>query len=409
MSDAHPPQARSARSEPQASGVEPIDLLDRALYEGDPEPTYAWLRRHAPVYWDETNRVWGISRHEDIVAISRNPALFSSAEGSRPNLPPDPSMINQDDPRHLARRRLFSKHITPRGVRRYEARVREIATELLDAVAPRGSCDVVGDLAVPLPVRVIMHALGFDDAQWRRYARWAEVTMSAGGGPRYVTEEVTTAAAEFFGHAGEELQARREHPAEDWLSMLVQHADEGPAARDTVALSSEVLLLLNGGSDTTRHVIAGGTLALLEHPEQLALLVKEPERLPVAIEEMIRWVTPLLNMRRTATRDTELRGQKILEGDQLLLMYASANRDEEVFDESARFDVTRYPNPHLAFGIGAHFCMGANLARLELREMFGQMLARLRGLRRADDAELRIVGPGFARGLASLPVAFEGS
>jgi cytochrome P450 family 142 subfamily A polypeptide 1 len=188
--------------------------------------------------------------------------------------------------------------------------------------------------------------------------------------------------------------------------MLAQ-SEEGPAARDADAIASECLLILDGGSDTTRHVIAGGTLALLENPKQLELLVREPRRIPTAVEEMVRWVTPILNMRRTATRDTELHGQKIRQGDQLLLMYASANRDERVFAEPNRFDVTRNPNPHIAFGIGAHFCLGANLARMELRVMFEQMVARLRGLRRADQAEPRYVATAFARGLESLPVQLD--
>lgn len=384
-----------------------IDLLDRNLYEGDPEPTYAWLRSHAPAYWDDTNQLWGISRHADVVAISRDTKLFSSAHGSRPNLPGDESMINQDDPRHQALRRIFARDITPRGARRYEERVRKITAELFDAVVSRGECDVVGELAVPLPVRLIVDVLGFDAAEWRRYADWAQLTMAAGGGPRYVTDDAMTAAVEFFEHARNVVETRRSARKDDWLSLMVAQAEEGPAARDADAIASECLLILDGGSDTTRHVIAGGTLALLENPEQLALLVREPQRIPIAVEEMVRWVTPILNMRRTATRDTELHGQKIRKGDQLLLMYASANRDERVFSEPGRFDVTRNPNPHIAFGIGAHFCLGANLARMELRVMFEQLLTRLRGLRRAEDSEPRYVATAFARGLERLPVTFD--
>lgn len=391
------------QSNPQRS----IDLLDRNLYEDDPEPTYAWLRNNAPVYWDETNQLWGISRHADVVAISRDTKLFSSAQGSRPNLPGDESMINQDDPRHQALRRIFARDITPRGARRYEARVREITAELLDAVVSRGECDVVRDLAVPLPVRLIVDVLGFDSVDWQRYANWAQVTMAAGGGPRYVTEQAMSAAVEFFEHARKVLEERHSSPQDDWISLMLVQANSGPSARDMDALASECLLILDGGSDTTRHVIAGGTLALLDNPEQLELLVHEPERIPTAVEEMVRWVTPILNMRRTATRDTEIHGQKIRQGDQLLLMYASANRDERVFEEPDRFDVTRNPNPHIAFGIGAHFCLGANLARMELRVMFQQMLSRLRGLRRADDRAPRYLAPAFARGLESLPVRFD--
>lgn len=384
-----------------------VDLLAQSLYEGDPEPTYAWLRDEAPCYRDEANELWGVSRYADVVSISRNPDLFSSAEGSRPNIPADASMINNDDPKHLAFRRIFGRHITPRAVvEKYEARAKEITRELIDAVVERGRCDVVRDLAVPLPVRVVCHALGFPDADWERYHRFAETTMRAGGGPRYISDEIMAAAVEYFQHAAETVEAKRGSGSEDWLSLMVAKSEDGPTRRDAMELASESLLILNGGSDTTRHVIAGGTLALLEHPDQLDLLAREPERLPVAIEEMIRWVSPLLNMRRTATRDTELHGQKVRKGDQVLLMYSAANRDPRSFDAPERFDITRWPNPHLAFGIGPHFCLGANLARMELRVMFTEMLTRLRGLERADTGPPRIVSTAFARGLATLPVRF---
>jgi cytochrome P450 family 142 subfamily A polypeptide 1 len=384
-----------------------FDLLAQELYEGDPDPCYAWLRAHAPAYWDATNELWGISRHADLVAIERNTRLFSSAQGSRPNIPADPSMINADDPGHMALRRIFGSHITPRGVRRYEARVREIVDELIDAVVDRGACDLVKDLAIPLPVRVIIHALGFDDERWHEYQRWSELTMIAGGGPRYFTDSIMQAARDFWARAEETLDARRAQPRDDWLSLMLADIDEGSGTRDTTALLSDALLILNGGSDTTRHVLAGGTHALLLHPDQLARLVAEPAGIPRAVEEMIRWVTPILNMRRTATRETELHGQTIREGDQLLLMYSAANRDSEVFDAPERFDTTRHPNPHIAFGIGTHFCLGANLARLELRLMLEQMFQRFPGLRLASDRPPRIVATGFARGLAELPIEWD--
>ncbi|MEM9175664.1 MAG: cytochrome P450, partial [Myxococcota bacterium] len=195
---------------------------------------------------------------------------------------------------------------------------------------------------------------------------------------------------------------------DDWFSKMIANAEEGDAAREDVLIASESLLLLNGGSDTTRHVIAGGTLALLEHPEQFELLKREPERLPLAIEEMIRWVTPLLNMSRTVTEDLEIRGVPIKKGDQVLLMYAAANRDEDVFENPQSFDITRDPNPHVSFGIGTHFCMGANIARLELRIVFEKLLERWPNLERATEGPLPINGPAFARGLRTLPVRLRG-
>ncbi len=381
-----------------------IDLLDRSLYENDPQEVYSWLRKEAPVYWDETNEIWGISRHADIVRISRDPERFSNASGSRPNTDGSGSMIDQDDPKHLAFRRIFSKKITPRGVREFEPRVQRIVDDLIDKLGDKHEFDVVRDLAIPLPVRVILEALGLDDNDWPRYAKIAEITMAAGGGPRYLTDEVLEVAGQFFMEAMGEVEKRRANPTGDWISLMTEHADEGPAARSPVEIASESLLLLNGGSDTTRHVIAGGTLALMQHPKQYALLRAEPERLPRAIEEMVRWVTPLLNMRRTATQDIEMGGQRIRKGQQVLMMYGSANRDEAVFSNPHVFDITRHPNPHLAFGIGAHFCMGANIARMELRCVFDAILNRMPQLERAESGPLKISAPAFACGLTTLPV-----
>ncbi len=381
-----------------------IDLLDRGLYENDPQETYCWLRESAPVYWDETNELWGISRHEDIVKISRDPEGFSSGAGSRPNTSGSGSMIDSDDPKHLAFRRIFAKQITPRGVKQFTPRVERIVDDLFSKIAGRAEFDLVKELAVPLPVRVILEALGLDDEDWPRYARIAEVTMAAGGGPRYLTDEVKNLAGGFYAEACAEVEKRRSQPRDDWFTLMTQHSEEGPAARSTLEIAAESLLILNGGSDTTRHVIAGGSLALIEHPVQYALLRAEPGRLAVAIEEMIRWVSPLLNMRRTAAEDIELHGQTISKGDQVLLMYAAANRDESVFENPQRFDVTRHPNPHLAFGIGAHFCLGANIARMELRCAFEAILTRLPELSRAESGPLRISAPAFACGLTTLPV-----
>lgn len=388
-----------------ATAPRSIDLLDHALYEGDPQPTYAWLRRNEPVYWDETNRLWGISKHADIMAISRDPERFSSAQGSRPNTNGSGSMIDNDDPKHVAFRRLFQKEITPRGARQFVPRVQRIVDDLFHGLAGRREFDLVKELAIPLPVRVIVEALGLDDRDWARYAQIAEITMAAGGGPRYYSDAMMQVAQGYFQEAMAVVAERRGKLGDrDWFSKIVAAADAGPAARSDYELASESLLFLNGGSDTTRHVIAGGTLALLQHPDQLARLRADRSLLPVAIEEMIRWVTPLLNMRRTATVDVELRGKTIRAGDQVLLMYSAANRDEEVFVDPQRFDVGRSPNPHVAFGIGTHFCMGANIARLELRCMFEAILDRLPGLERADDAPLVLHAPAFACGLTSLPV-----
>jgi cytochrome P450 family 142 subfamily A polypeptide 1 len=398
------------RINPMSAAVsEKIDLLARELYEGDPQPTYAWLRENAPVYWDEINEIWGISRHADITSISRDPKRFSSANGSRPNTQGSGSMIDNDDPKHVAFRKIFQKEITPRGAKQFIPRIERIVDDIFAGLKGKSEFDLVKELAIPLPVRVIIEALGLDDADWARYAEIAETTMAAGGGPRYQSDAMIEMAGAYYGEAmGVAAQRRKAGEANgfgsDWFSKIVERAGEGITKREDVEIASESLLLLNGGSDTTRHVIAGGCLALMEHPEQFALLKSEPERLPDAIEEMIRWVSPLLNMSRTATEDVELHGKTIKAGQQVLLMYAAANRDESVFKDPGNFDISRHPNPHVSFGIGTHFCMGANIARLELRCVFEAVIKHLPKMERATEGPLSMNAPAFASGLRTLPI-----
>jgi cholest-4-en-3-one 26-monooxygenase len=380
-----------------------LDLLDGALYAGDPDPSYAWLRRHAPIYRDEVNQLWGVSRHHDIVAIEKDPETFCSSLGYRPNIPSDNSMIGDDDPRHHERRRLVARRFTPKAVAGHEHAVRAVVTELLDAVAATGSCEVVEELAAPLPAKVIARLLGFPDEQWQKVKYWSEATIVAGGGPRYFTDGVTAAFSDYCDHAAQLADARRATPADDVMSAWVRAEADGVLTGEEVL--SEGLLLVDGGAETTRTVITGAVLALIEHPDQLRRLLDDPSLLPVAVEEFIRWVTPILNMRRTATRDTEIAGTPISKGDELLLMYSSANRDEEVFGPTAdSFDVGRHPNPHIAFGFGTHFCLGAALARLEIRVMFEELLPRLRDLR-VTDGPVRTPN-AFVRGFESLHVEF---
>jgi len=383
-----------------------LDLLDGDLYAGDPEPVYAYLRAHRPVYWDPHNELWAISRHRDVVAIEKDPATWSNAGGYRPNIPADPSMIGVDDPLHATRRRLVSRRFTPRAVTDHEALVRETASALVDAVASRGRAEVVGELASPLPAKMIGHLLGFPDDWWPRLVHWSTSTILLGGGPRYATDEGIMAAAEFGQAALELATERRGCPVDDLMSVWTHAEVEGRPLGDE-DLASDALLLLDGGAETTRTVIANGFDALIRHPEQRALLRDQPERIPVAVEELIRWTTPVLNMCRVATRDAEIAGTPIERGQQVVLMYASANRDETVFDDPQRFDVTRDPNPHIAFGFGTHFCLGASLARLELRIMFEELLGRLDDWAWADDLGARRIPNAFVRGIESLPVTFS--
>ncbi|WP_141704182.1 cytochrome P450 [Planobispora rosea] len=380
-----------------------IDLLDGDMYAGDPGPVYAWLREHAPAYFDEGNGLWGVSRHADISAIERDGRLWSSTGGYRPQLPSDPSMIGMDDPEHAARRRLVYRRFTPRHVaEKYTDRVRAVVTELIDEALEKGTVDAVPALAAPLPGRMIGWLLGFPDERWPELVHWSETTIVAGGGLRYVTHDAAVAAGEFATAVLELAEERRRCPHDDLTSLWAGHPDY-----DDEHLANEALLLLDGGAETTRTVIATTIDALIRHPEQWAVLREDPGLMENAVEEFIRWTTPVLNMCRTATRDTLLAGREISGGQQVLLMYGSANRDPEVFTDPDVFDVTRPAGRHIAFGLGTHFCLGAALARLELRIFFEEFVRRIGSAAWADDRGPRILPNAFVRGVTSFPVTLE--
>jgi cytochrome P450 family 142 subfamily A polypeptide 1 len=314
-------------------------------------------------------------------------------------------MIGNDDPRHNERRRLVARRFTPKAVAAHEGAVRTLARGLVEAVLERGHCEVVEELAAPLPAMVIGRLLGFDDDLWPRVKYWSETTILAGGGPRYMADSVAEAFGDYCEHAARLIAARQATPADDVTSLWTAAEANGVLSVDQML--SEGLLLVDGGAETTRTVITGAVLALIEHRDQYQRLLDDPSLLPVAVEEFVRWVTPILNMRRTATRDTEIAGTPVKAGDEVLLMYPSANRDESVFDTPERFDVCREPNPHIAFGFGTHFCLGAALARLEIRVMFEELLPRLRNLRLAAGTAPERIPNAFVRGFRSLHVEFD--
>ncbi len=382
-----------------------IDLLAGDLYTGDPSPVYAWLRANAPVYYDDQNGLWGVSRHADICAVERDPQLWTSTGGFRPQIPSDKSMIARDDPEHARQRRLVYQRFTPRGIADYEAKIRSIVVELIDAAVEAGTVDAVEAMAAPLPGRVIGWMLGFPDERWPDLVRWSTTTMPAGGGLRYVTDEAVGAAGECAVAVLDLAAERRRNPRHDLLSLWTRSDDP---AYDDEMLVSEALMLLDGGAETTRTVIADTIGALIQHPDQWALLRSSPDLLPDAVEEFIRWSTPILNMCRAATRDTVLGGQEISAGQQVLLMYGSANRDETVFEDPEVFDVRRKPGRHIAFGLGTHFCLGAALARLELRVFFEEYLRRVGTAEWADDHGPRRVPNAFVPAVSSFPVTMAG-
>lgn len=387
-----------------------IRLLDGAFYVDRPLEHYAWMREHAPVYWDPQGEIWGVTRYHDIMAVSRQPELFCSGKGSRPDSW-TPSMINMDDPEHKRRRNLVNRGFTPRRLRDHETRIRAICTKLIDAVCERGECEFVRDIAAPLPLIMIGDMLGMPSEDFETLLRWSETMLKATSNT--ATPEDLQAAAqaggEYFEYAMGAIEDRKQNATDDLVSVLV-HAEIDGRGLDDEEIAHESLLILVGGDETTRHVIVEGALALIEHPDQRQKLIDDPSKLPVAVEELLRWVSPIKNMNRTATRDCELRDQTIREGERLLLLYASGNRDAAAFDSPDLFDVERQPNEHVAFGgYGTHHCLGASLARLELRIMFEELLQRMPDLALAHDGPLPLRASNFIVGVEEMRVRFTPS
>jgi len=381
-----------------------IALTDGAFYGNDPHPHFDWMRAHAPLYWNEAGQVWGVVTYADVLAVSRDPQTFGNGGGVRPDQPAMPYMVDLDDPLHKRRRGLVSRGFTPRRVLEREARVREICVELIERAGERGRFDFVTDVAAWLPLIVIGDMLGIEPADHARLLAWSEaMILGAGAADPACVLRATAAFTDYIAYQRAVIADRHAHPRDDLVSILV-HAEVDGARLSDDELLMESLLILIGGDETTRHVLSGGMYELLRHPDQFRALAREPSRIPTAVEEMLRWVSPVQNMARTATRDVDLHGQRIAAGQKLLLLYPAANRDAAVFPEPQRFDSARTPNNHLAFGVGAHFCLGANLARLELRVFFEELLQRVPTLELVSTAPPPRRASNFICGIESLPV-----
>jgi len=395
------------------SGVEAsrrINVLDPAFYV-DPWDSYRWLRDEAPAYWDPVQKVWAISRYDDVVAVEKDGARYSSFAGSRPHIDQrsDESMINLDDPAHQAQRNLIARRFTPRAVRDHEEHVRAIVTEILDAVVPLGGCEAIEAIASRLPAMVIGDLLGYPPELWERVRYWSERVMLLAGqtspdGPPHVTHPDLIPVMQDWAEVTVTLIEERKADPRDDLISLWTHA----GGWDTKQVLDETVLVLDGGAETTRTVIGSMMRELALQPGVRQELIDRPELLSsTAVEEFIRWVSPILNMSRTATVDHELHGEKIRDGDELLLMYASANRGPRVFKEPDVLDVTREHNRHVAFGFGTHFCLGSHLARLEIRVMFEELLRRIPDWELVDPDEPAIMPATFARAYDRVRIRFR--
>ena len=386
-----------------------IDLLDGDFYANGPYEAYAWLRENAPLYWDETNELWGASRYDDIVEIEKRKDVFINSDqtkgGYRPNIPADPAIIGLDDPMHHKRRNLVSRRFTPKAVTAWRDDIRAKVTSLLDAVeAKGGDAEIIEELAAPLPAMMIGKLLGFGEENWPQLQSWSERTIAMGGGPRYFNEDGMLAAMEFAQAAADQFEAKREHPTDDILTLYTTAEIDGCPMTQEHAIADS-LLLLDGGAETTRTVIARTLLNLAAEPGEWAKL-KAGADLTVAVEEFIRYVTPIHNMCRVATEDVEVAGGVVPQGHQVVLMYGSANRDPKHFDDPERFDVTRHPNNHIAFGFGTHFCLGTALARLEILTFFEEFVRRVDSFRVTPGTEPVEMPNAFVYGLKSAQFEF---
>jgi len=390
------------------------NLTDATLYMGDPHPTYRWLRANAPVYWDAASNLWVLSRYEDVLQASKAADVFSAAQGVLPESDAMVSIVCMDDPRHQRLRKLVNRGFTPRMVGLLHQRVRELATSIVDDVARRGACDLVREVAVPLPLYIIAEMLGIRHEDFDRFHDWSDRLIGVAGNyhdPVKLNDSVT-AYMEYGEYLKGVFEDRRRAPREDLVSILVTAQQDGMLAEDEESMENDEIvmfmtLLLVAGNETTRNAISGGMLALMQDRAQLELLRSRPELMDGAVEEILRYVSPIICFRRTATRDTEIRGQAIKAGDRVLMLYQSVNRDEAVFAEPDRFDVTRSPNPHLAFGIGPHFCLGANLARLELKVMVQELINRFPDIHPAPGTSPRRAASTLVAGIEHLPVVLE--
>lgn len=382
-----------------------IRLLDGAFWAREPHAELAWMREHEPVFYDEAGEVWAVTRHDDVLAVSRDPVTFCNGGGTRPDAVSFPFMINTDDPLHRKRRGLVNRGFTVRRVQEREPRIRRICIDLIDKAVARGEFDFVMDMAAWLPLIVIGDMLGVEPEHYDDVLRWSDdMVRGSGTTDPEVFAKADAAFQEFLAHSYAVLHDRRgREPQHDLFSVLA-HAEIDGERLDDAEIVAESLLILIGGDETTRHVLSGGMYEMLQRPEAWSILAENPSRIPMAVEEMLRWVTPIKNMSRTLTRDAELRGRTMREGDKLLLLYPAANRDPAIFRDPQTFDIGRSPNEHLAFGFGPHFCLGASLARLELNVFFQEAIPRLGGLRLATDEPPSRRESNFISGIEHLPV-----
>jgi cytochrome P450 family 142 subfamily A polypeptide 1 len=367
-----------------------------------------WLRENEPIYWSEQTGLWVITRYRDAEFISKNQDIFTSEFGVRPATDTVIGLIDEAEPRHAALRGMINKGFTPRMVKILELKFREITKQAIDSIATKGECDFVASISVPLPIRLIAHMIGIREEDQEHFHKWSDDLIAADGNrdKPEVMQKAAQAYMEYAGYVTAIIEDRRQNPKEDLVSILTGAKDDGllrifdkpgaaiedaPPEYNDLANDELIMLLvilMIAGNETTRNAISGGMELLIENPDERQKLLDDPSLISSAVEEMVRLVSPVQTFGRTLTRNYELGGKAMKEGQEVCLIYPAANRDPEIYEDAERFDVKRNPQ-HLGFGIGSHFCLGANLARMEMRVAFEELLRRL------PDMEYSRGGPVF--------------
>jgi cholest-4-en-3-one 26-monooxygenase len=410
----------SAAPNLEGLSLDNVDVISPEHYEknGYPHPEWTYLRKHAPVYRFDRGSYepfWAVTKHADIVEIGKNPTdwiiqpRIAVFDRSVPvDVVPLRHLLSMDPPEHRDYRNVTAKQFTPRMTQHWEPKVQRITREILDEAAEKGACDFVQDVAAPITIAVIAEMLGVPGSDWRLLFRWTNETI-APEDPEFqrgrTTEQTNQEArAELFKYFHDLSEERRKHPKNDIISVVVTgKVNDKPI--EPFELLSYYLLLVVAGNETTRNAMTGGMLAFNEHPDQWRALVANPKLLDPAVEEIVRWVTPVIQFTRQATRDMTVRGVRIPKGDYVCLFYPSGNRDEDIFPDPFAFRIDRTPNDHVGFGRGEHVCLGAHLARLELRTVFQQVRERLESFERTGDAER--VRSSFVGGIKRAPIRWK--
>ncbi|MBJ22281.1 MAG: hypothetical protein CL933_22960 [Deltaproteobacteria bacterium] len=391
------------------------DINDLSLPRDERDRALRWLRDHDPVHWDERNGFWLLTRYDDVRRLAKDNERFTNGPGGPwHSFETDGGSIeNLDGQRHIHIRNLVSRLFTPRMVSDFETLAGQFIDEAIDRVESKGHCDLVADLAVPVPSRLIAHMLGIAGADLATFSDWCDGITEGIGAPSGSEREQRSmeAGARMVGHLSELIEKRRLAPGEDLLSRLVRARDGGAFGEDEGLAADELLqfamLLVMGGNETTRNAISGGVLALFDHPRELERLRNNRSLMPLAVDEILRFTTVVRALRRWVGTDTEFGDKTLRRGQSVVMSFTSANRDERVFEDPTAFKIDRTPNEHLSFGHGAHHCMGANLARMEIAVVLGRILDRLPDLRLAWGGRVIRGESALSETILSVPVEFR--